>query len=52
MVNKVTTIDDYVISDASYTREISKALINFLLKDVLGTYQTEGKPKEPVSAMR
>lgn len=44
MVSAVTTIDDDVISDASYSREISKGVINFFLKDVLGAYQTEGKP--------
>ena len=44
MVNEVTTIDDNAIGDAGYTREISKGFINFLLKDALGAYQTEGKP--------
>ena len=44
MVSKVTTIGDYVISEASYSRETFKGLINFPLKDVLGSYETEGKP--------
>jgi len=52
MVSEVASIDDNVISDASYTRQISKSFINFLLKDVLGTDQTEGNPQEPISAMR
>ena len=44
VVSKVTTIGDYVISEASYSRETFKGLINFPLKDVLGSYETEGKP--------
>ena len=44
MVSEVTTIDDDVISDASYSRENSKGLINFLLKDALGIYHTGGMP--------
>jgi len=44
VVGETITIDDNVIRDASHTREISKGFINFLLKDVLGAYQTEGKP--------
>ena len=44
MVSEVTTIDDDAISDASYSRENSKGLINFLLKDALGIYYTGGMP--------
>ena len=52
MVSEVTSIDDDVISNASYTRQISKSFINFLLKDVLGSDQTEGKPQESISTIR
>ena len=52
MVSEVTSIDDDVISNASYTRQNSKRFINFLLKDVLGADQTEGKPQESISTMR
>ena len=44
VVSEVTTIDGDVISDDGYSREISKSFMNFLLKDVLGVYQTKGKP--------
>ena len=44
VVSEVTTIDGDVISDDGYSREISKSFMNFLLKDVLGAYQTKGKP--------
>ena len=52
MVSEVTSIDDDVISNASYARQNSKRFINFLLKDVLGADQTEGKPQESISTMR
>ena len=52
MVSEVTSVDDDVISNASYTRLISKSFINFLLKDVLCADQTEGKPQESISTMR
>ena len=44
VVSEVTNIDDYVFNDASYSRENSKGLINFLLKDALGIYHTGGMP--------
>ena len=44
VVSEVTTIDGDVISHDGYSREISKGFIDVPLKDVLGAYQTEGKP--------
>ena len=50
--SEVSSIYDYVISDANYAREVTEGLIDLLLKNVLGADQTRGETQESVSAMR
>lgn len=44
-------IDNNVISDAGYTREVN-SFISFLLKDMVGLDQTKGELQESISTMR
>ena len=52
VVSKVVSINDNVIGDASYTREVTEGLIDLLLKNVLGTDQAKGEMQEPINTMR
>lgn len=50
MVNKVISIiNDDVIGDASYAREVTEGLIDLLLENVLGADQTKGEMQESVT---
>ena len=50
MVNEVISIiNDDIIGDASYAREVTEGLIDLLLENVLGADQTKGEMQESVT---
>ena len=52
MVSEVVSMNDDVIGDASYAREVTEGLIDLLLKNVLGADQAKGEMQEAISTMR
>ena len=52
VVSEVVSMNDDVIGDASYPREVTEGLIGLLLKNVLGADQAKGEMQESISTMR